>query len=243
MIRLAGIVFGLATQLLFLATVVRLYLFLAGGHAQAPPGSLWLDAALAVQFAVPHSLLLWPPVRQRLRRWIPAEFYGCVFCLMTCVSLLSVIHFWRSSSILIWSTSGSTAAAIRGAFLLSWGALIYSMWLSGLGRQTGWTTWYAWLRRRSLPAPEFKPRSWYRFVRHPIYLSFLGLIWFTPRLTLDMAILTGVWTAYLFVGSRLKDARLEHYIGDAYRAYERRVPGFPLIFFGPLGRHSAEGRS
>jgi len=241
--RLAGIAFGIATQLLFAWTVVQLYLFLSGGHATAAQGSLWCDAGLALQFAVPHSLLLCPPVRQRLRVLIPSEFYGSLFCVVTCGSLLSVFQFWRSSPIVLWDAHGSTAGIIRACFVMSWAALFYSMWLSGLGRQTGWTTWYAWLRRRASPAPAFKPRGWYRFVRHPIYLSFLGLLWFTPRMTLDLAVLTGIWSIYIFVGSRLKDARLEHYIGEDYRAYERRVPGFPLMFFGPLGRHSAAGRS
>ena len=66
--------------------------------------------------------------------------------------------------------------------------------------------------------------------------SFLGLIWLTPQMTLDRAVLATLWTAYIFIGSRLKDARLEHYIGAAYREYESRVPGFPMMFAGPLGR-------
>jgi protein-S-isoprenylcysteine O-methyltransferase Ste14 len=78
--------------------------------------------------------------------------------------------------------------------------------------------------------------SLYRFLRHPIYLSFLGLIWFTPRMSLDHVLLTGVWTAYIFIGSYLKDERLAFYVGSPYREYQTRVPGYPL-FFGALGRH------
>ena len=55
-------------------------------------------------------------------------------------------------------------------------------------------------------------------------------------MTLDHAVLTGIWTVYIFVGSYLKDRRLVHYLGDAYRAYQARVPGYPLVPFGPLGR-------
>jgi hypothetical protein len=45
-----------------------------------------------------------------------------------------------------------------------------------------------------------------------------------------------VWTAYVFVGSHLKDRRLVHYTGDAYRSYQARVPGYPGMLVGPLGR-------
>jgi hypothetical protein len=69
-----------------------------------------------------------------------------------------------------------------------------------------------------------------------VYLSFLGLIWFTPRMTLDHALLTAIWTAYVFVGSVLKDRRLEFYLQDEYRQYAARVPGYPGMFLGPLAR-------
>jgi hypothetical protein len=69
-----------------------------------------------------------------------------------------------------------------------------------------------------------------------VYLSFLGLIWFTPRMTADHALLTGVWTAYIFVGSCLKDRRMTFYLGGTYREYASRVPGYPGFFFGPLGK-------
>jgi len=237
--RCLGIVFGLSNQLLFLYTVVRLFVFLNGGHAAMGPGPLWIDVLLAAQFAVPHSLLLWPRVRQRLQRWIATEFYGCAFCTATCLGLLLAIAGWRSDARVIWNLQGVGGGVVKTLFLASWGALFYSLWLSGLGRQTGWTTWYAWLRNVRVACPVFLPKSWYRWLRHPIYLSFLGLIWFTPRMTADRAVLALVWTVYIFVGSWLKDRRLEHYVGDAYREYSAVVPGYPFIPIGPLGRRRA----
>ncbi len=46
----------------------------------------------------------------------------------------------------------------------------------------------------------------------------------------------GLLTVYVAVGSWLKDRRLAFYLGDAYRTYQERVPGYPLVGFGPLGR-------
>ena len=46
----------------------------------------------------------------------------------------------------------------------------------------------------------------------------------------------GLLTAYVAVGSWLKDRRLLFYLGDVYRSYQARVPGYPLVGFGPLGR-------
>jgi protein-S-isoprenylcysteine O-methyltransferase Ste14 len=76
-------------------------------------------------------------------------------------------------------------------------------------------------------------------MRHPVYMSFLGLVWFTPTMTLDHAILTAVWTLYIYAGSWFKDRRLLHFIGEDYRLYAQRVPGLPLIAFGSLNRFKA----
>jgi protein-S-isoprenylcysteine O-methyltransferase Ste14 len=118
-----------------------------------------------------------------------------------------------------------------------WGALLYSLSLTGLGYQNGWTPFYYWLRKRKLPRREFKPRGAYKLIRHPVYFSFLGLVWLTPRMSLDHAVLTAIWTTYLFYGSFLKDRRLEFFIGDSYRKYQAKVPGYPLMPWGPLARH------
>lgn len=236
MMRLIGIAFGIANQLLFVHTIVQLFLFLWGHEANDSAGAMGIDLLLAVGFAVPHSLILWPPFRKRMLAWIPPAFFGCAFCTWTCLSLLTVVGCWRFNSLVVWELHGVTRVLMRVAFVGAWMALFYSLWISGLGRQTGWTNWYAWLQRRPLPRPEFAPRSWYRWLRHPIYLSFLGLIWFTPRMTLDHALLTATWTVYIFVGSWAKDLRLEHYVGASYREYEAKVPGYPFCLIGPLGR-------
>ena len=65
--RILGISFGLATHALFAVTVWQLYGFLAGATTTAPAaGNLWVDALLAAQFVIPHSVLLLPAVRARL---------------------------------------------------------------------------------------------------------------------------------------------------------------------------------
>jgi len=52
----------------------------------------------------------------------------------------------------------------------------------------------------------------------------------------DRLVLIVCWTAYISVGSVLKDRRLVHFLGDRYREYQSRVPGYPGIPFGPLAR-------
>jgi len=237
--RYAGIAFGLGAHGLFAVTVWYLYWFLKGPTAPLPGrGGLWVDALLALQFTVPHSVLLLPGVRNRLTRAISPAFYGCFYCFVTCVSLLFMFSNWQTSPIVIWQATGSARTAISLAFVGSWAALFYSLHLTGLGYQTGWTPWWHWLRGSPQPRRGFEPRGAYLWLRHPVYLSFLGLIWFTPVMTADHAVLTGVWSTYIFLGSWLKDERLHFYLGRRYRLYQAAVPGYPGMPLGPLARRS-----
>jgi len=238
--RFLGMGLGLTSHVLLLVTVWFLFPFLMGGQtvAEAPPVPFWwaLNSLLVVQFGVLHSVLLLPAVRNRLETLIPGRLYGCFFTLTTCVSLLLLILAWAGSPIILWQFTGRAATAMNVAYLLCWAALLYSLRLTGFGFQTGWTPFWAWVRNEKSPRRSFEVRGAYRLLRHPVYLSFMGQVWCTPVMTLDRALLTGLLTAYIFLGSYLKDRRLLFYLGDVYRDYQARVPGYPVVGIGPLGR-------
>src|SRR3954469_18414868 len=86
-LRLAGMGFGLATQVFFLITVPFLFLYLRDGGSQRTSHWLAIDCLLALQFALVHSVLLLPGTRSFIVRFLPAQLYGCLFCLTTCAGL------------------------------------------------------------------------------------------------------------------------------------------------------------
>ena len=238
--RVVGVLVGLGTQLIFMATVVWLFRFLQGTWPRSSGSTLSsclsIDSLLCLQFALPHSVLLHPVTRRKLTPWIGRAFYGCFFCVITCLNLWVVFVGWQSSDIVLIDLHGLAKQVVVCLFGASWAALFYSLSLNGLGYQTGWTPFWYWLCRRPEPRREFRERGAYRWFRHPIYLSFLGLLWFTPRVTLDRALLIAIWSVYIYVGSILKDRRLSFYLGAMYREYAARVPGYPGLTRGPLGR-------
>ncbi len=234
--RAIGIAAGIGTHLLFAFTVWHLFWFLKGRPGLTSDNWLVMDALLSVQFAIPHSILLLPTIRRRISTVVGSPFYGLLFCVATCASLLLVFAFWRTSVTSVWALSGFGKIAISSAFIGAWVALLYSINLTGLGYQTGLTPWLAWLYGRDQPRRGFQPRGAYLWLRHPVYLSFLGLVWFNPEMSLDRLLLAGIWSGYIFVGSCLKDRRMEFYVGQPYREYQARVSGFPLMLFGPQAK-------
>lgn len=233
--RILGIAAGVLTHALFAFTLWRLVPFL-WGSAPHVVGSLGIDVLLAAQFGVIHSVLLYPATRKRLERYIASQFYGLFFCVVTCLTLLPMMACWHSSPLVVWQFTGVGRIAVAIGYVGSWALLHYALFLNGLGYQTGFTPWWNWVRGRP-PAPRpFQVKSVYRLLRHPTYLAFMGSVWFTPTVTLDRAILIAIWTSYIFIGSWLKDRRLESFLGAWYRKYESEVPGYPGMILGPLGR-------
>lgn len=237
--------FGVGTHALFALTVWRLFPFLLDSAQQAQNstsagggrlGWLPIDLLLAAQFGLPHSLLLAAWVRKRLGHAIPSAQYGCFFCTCTCIGLLLTMELWQPSTTLLWRMQGAAAGAMTAVYVGSWVALLYSLQLTGLGYQTGFTTWRAWMRGRKASPRRFEPRGAYLIMRHPVYMSLLGMLWLTPVLSLDRLLLNTVWTAYIFVGSALKDRRMASAIGEAYLEYQARVPGYPFLMAGPLSK-------
>jgi hypothetical protein len=237
-VRLFGVGLAAVAHLLLPLTVWFLFPFLRGDVAvpsDAAPAWWLIDGLLVVQFGVLHSALLAPTVRNRLTRVLPRGLHGCLFCAVTCLSLLLLVLCWQSSPPLLYELATWPAHVVRGAYLLCWVGLVYSLYLTGIGNQTGWTPFWSWLRGTE-QVRRFEPSGAYRLLRHPTYLFFLGQVWFTPLMTLDRALLNGLLTAYILLGSYLKDRRLVFYLGDTYRRYQAEVPGYPLPGLGPLGR-------
>jgi protein-S-isoprenylcysteine O-methyltransferase Ste14 len=239
MTRLFWICAGVGAHILLGVTVWFLFPFLMDGRgtAESAAAPLWwcVDGALALQFGIAHSLLLLPRVRDELERFVPRPLYGCLFTISTCLSLLLLILTWQPSGQLVYRLEGWADVTMRGAYCLSWVALLYALGLTGYGWQTGWTPFWAWLRGRQPPPRRFTVPGAYQFMRHPVYLAFLSQVWLTPVMTRDRLLLCAVFTVYIGVGSYLKDRRLLFYLGDTYREYQARVPGYPFAL-GPLGR-------
>jgi hypothetical protein len=232
--RFLGIVAGIVVQVLFAVTSYYNFLFLQGTAPRPGDYALVWDALLALQFAAVHSLLLLPGVRKKLERVIAPAFYGLFFCTAACLTLLLTMSQWQVGDWALWQLSGAPRLIVQTLYLCCWGTLFYSLCCSGFGYHTGFHPWWYWVRRQPIPRRQFRPRGAFTVIRHPGYLSFLGLIWFTPDMTIDRAWLVVIWTVYIFLGSYLKDLRLIYYAGNAYREYQARVPAYLAVTFGPL---------
>ena len=73
-------------------------------------------------------------------------------------------------------------------------------------------------------AVQFKMRSLYRHLRHPMMLGFLIAFWATPRMTSGHLLLAIANTLIILIGIKLEERDLLRAHGEHYDSYRRRVP-------------------
>jgi protein-S-isoprenylcysteine O-methyltransferase Ste14 len=71
---------------------------------------------------------------------------------------------------------------------------------------------------------ELQVRGFYCWVRHPMYLFSILLLWLTPAMTVNLLALNVLFTLYMYVGSFHEEMRLRKTFGAAYHHYQRHVP-------------------
>ena len=81
-------------------------------------------------------------------------------------------------------------------------------------------------------APELLRSGAYGLVRHPVYLGWLLIIWWTPVMTGTRLVFAAATTIYLIVAIPLEERDLMRTFGATYEEYRRRVRWrmIPFVF-------------
>jgi protein-S-isoprenylcysteine O-methyltransferase Ste14 len=66
--------------------------------------------------------------------------------------------------------------------------------------------------------------GFYRWVRHPLYLFGLLILWFTPSMTRNLFVPYLGLTVYLIIGALFEERKLLREFGPAYAEYKARTP-------------------
>lgn len=86
---------------------------------------------------------------------------------------------------------------------------------------------YAWATDQPLPlaSEKLQTNGIYRYVRHPLYLFSLMILWTTVPLTDRILVYNIAATLYFVIGGLwIEEQRMVQYYGDEYLAYRKKVP-------------------
>ncbi len=185
--------------------------------------ALWIDLGLLTLFAVQHSGMARPAFKRWLTRFIPPAAERSTYVLMSTLALAALMAFWQPLGGVIWSVQSSAAMVLVALYLASWVLLLYATFLINHFDLFGLRqAWYA-LRGKDIPDLRFVTPALYRVVRHPIYVAWLGILWFTPTMTVTHLLLAIGTTLYTLGAIRLEERDLET-AHPEYAQYKRKVP-------------------
>ncbi len=185
--------------------------------------ALGWDSLLSLAFFLQHSVMVRRPVKAKIAVRIPSRYIGALYAIASGTVLAVVVLFWQRTEIwftatgpLRWGSVALSALAMAG---FVWGAAS----LHGFD-PLGIRPIRRYRSGRSDRPPELQVRGAYRWVRHPLYLSMLLLIWASPELSADRLLFMLLWTTWIVVGAILEERDLAAEMGPPYLAYRRRVP-------------------
>ena len=186
--------------------------------------SLIFNTFLSALFFIQHSIMVRPGFRRWLAKLIPRQFYGAFFTIASAVVLLVILIFWQKTPVVLFSAQGMTHVVIRCAFFLIIAGFAWGAWSLQPFDPMGLSPIVSRLRgTREIPS-QLIIRGPYRWVRHPLYLFAILLIWAIPEITADRMLFNGLWTLWIITGAFLEERDLANFFGAAYLSYQQKVP-------------------
>ncbi len=182
----------------------------------------WLILAIAVWAAV-HSLLASLEAKGLVRRLfggLAGRFYRLAYNIFSVISFAPILWLVR---ILpdrpLYSVGPPWLYALLAAQLLALVCLLIALLQTDTLSFVGLRQLFA-----GEGSPHLVERGFYRWIRHPLYLFGLLLLWLTPVMTMNILVTYVSLTAYLFVGALFEERKLLREFGPAYAAYKSRTP-------------------
>ena len=241
--RYLTIGYGGAAYALFLVVFLYLVGFVGGflvprtvDHGIAAPigQAIVINTALVALFGVQHSVMARPGFKRWWTRFVPAAIERSTYVWLSNAVLLLLYWQWRTLPAVIWHVHLPAGRLVVWVlFWLGWGTALTSTFLINHFDLFGLRQVYLAAREKPYTNLDFRTRSLYRLVRHPLMLGFLIAFWSAPTMTAGHLLFAVGMTSYILVAVQIEERDLVAELGDQYRDYRRDVP---MLLPRPRGR-------
>jgi protein-S-isoprenylcysteine O-methyltransferase Ste14 len=226
---------------LFLASLLYFaYFYLVRLGQPAPVSAASVATAVAVNallfssFALHHSVFARTGVKARLARLLPQGLERSAYVWLASLLFLAVCLLWQPVPGIAWQATGVLrwllhAVQLGGLALTLQSAARIDIWeLAGV-RQARIAGSRSAPPEAASPAPATAADSQlsisgpYRWLRHPIYLGWVMLVFGVPTMTMGRLLFASISTLYLIVAIPFEERSLTQEFGASYTDYQERV--------------------
>jgi protein-S-isoprenylcysteine O-methyltransferase Ste14 len=186
--------------------------------------ALLLNAFLCLAFFIQHSFMPRKPFRRWLARYLPEKYYGALYAIVSGIVVLPLVVFWQESAYALFAPQGLVRWSLRAVIVLSGALLAWTLWALGFFLNFRLHPIIDDLRGTDPQPASVIVRGPYSWVRHPLYLVSLLMIWSYPDMTLDRLLFNLLFTIWIVVGILLEERDLVATYGESYRSYRSKVP-------------------
>jgi protein-S-isoprenylcysteine O-methyltransferase Ste14 len=196
------------------------YLVRFDAEPAAPAVSILVNLFLFTSFALHHSVFARTRVKALVTALIPHAIERAVYTLVASLLFTLVIWFWQPLPGHAWSLNApwswaGYAVQAAGIVLTVIAARTLDVWeLAGVRQVSAWRRDPVVLQTHGL----------YGFVRHPLYFSWVLLVFGAPEMTMTRLSFALISTAYLAIAIPFEERSLIETFGTDYASYQKQVP-------------------
>ncbi|WP_412471262.1 methyltransferase family protein [Halobacteriovorax sp. RT-2-4] len=196
-------------------------------------------------FAIQHTVMARQTFKRFINQYIPAAAERSLYVLMSGITLHCAILFWPKNGVVLWNIENSIASTlIMSIGVAGWAYLFVASFALNHFELFGLEQTYNYYQGKPLHRVPFQESWMYSFDRHPIMTGALIGMWFTPQMTVDHLMFSGIFSAYIIAGVSVEERDLVRQWGTRYMDYRSRVktivPTFDII--GPNDIKASESK-
>lgn len=228
------LIYGVASYLLFLAVFLYAVGFIGnfavpttldGLPAQPFWQALLVNLGLLSVFALQHSGMARKGFKRWIQKYIPESAERSTYVLLSNGVMILLFAFWQPMGGVIWhADAGLAQTALITLYMFGWSLVLVSTFLINHFHLFGLQqVWYQF-KGKTIPPGDFRTPSLYRFVRHPLYVGWIVVMWAAPTMTVAHLVFALMSTAYIMVAIQFEEQDLREEFGEQYENYQQQVP-------------------
>ena len=206
------------------------------GEARVSTGlAIAINLGLLSIFAIQHSVMARPTFKRWWTRYIPKPIERSTYVLASNFAMILIFAFWQPFGGMVWNvTEGWGRTALFVLYGAGWGTVLIATFLINHFDLFGLRQTWLHFRGREYTDLKFKATGPYRVVRHPLYVGWIMVFWFTPTMSVPHLFFAVVTTLYILVAIQLEERNLK----DALPEYAEYCEDVPMLVPLPARRET-----